>query len=109
MEYKLIPLTIPSDLYVGQNGNKQNVLTWVSEDTADRFHGDLEPLIAKILELEADPPAAAAGATAVDYPSSADFLGYLSLGTEAYSSSDSVTFHVPSLSIDIDTSGSARR
>lgn len=91
-------------LYVGQNGNKQNVLTWVSDTTTDRFHGDLEPLIAAILKLEANPPAAAAGAAAVSYPSSSDFLGYLSLGTEAYSSSDSVTFHVPALSIDINTS-----
>ena len=38
-----------------------------------------------------------------DFPSSSDYLGYIGMGTEAYYAKKEVTFHVPTLSIDIET------
>lgn len=81
-----------SDLYVGKNGNGQNVLTWYSTKTADKFHGDLAPLVNRLVKL---------GKT--NFPEDSDYIGYMSLGTETYSSDEYVTFHVPELSIDVST------
>lgn len=80
-------------LYVEQNSLEQNVLTWVAENTTEKFHGDLEPLVARILEE-----------TGPRYPSASDYLGYMGLGSEALSADTTVTFHVPMLSIDIKAS-----
>ncbi|RDA93291.1 hypothetical protein CP533_2044 [Ophiocordyceps camponoti-saundersi (nom. inval.)] len=78
------------NLYVGENDRKQHVLTWKATSMAHDFHGDISPLIRKVLE-----------ANRKGFPSSSDYLGYLSFGTEAYYSDKPVTFSVPSLSIDI--------
>ncbi|RDA88422.1 hypothetical protein CP532_5610 [Ophiocordyceps camponoti-leonardi (nom. inval.)] len=78
------------NLYVGQNDRKQHVLTWKATSMAHDFHGDISPLIQKVLETERK-----------GFPSASDYLGYLSFGTEAYYSDTPVTFSVPSLSIDI--------
>jgi hypothetical protein len=78
-------------LYFGQNGLGQNVLSWVADKYTEKFHGDIAPLIQTIAEMD-DP----------DYPKAADYMGYMSMGTEAYSSADFVTFHVPMLSIDVE-------
>ncbi|KAF4980493.1 hypothetical protein FZEAL_3504 [Fusarium zealandicum] len=77
-------------LYVGQNQAKQNVLTWYVEKPTQKFSGDLYPLIDEILSMEDK-----------DYPSASDYMGYMSWGTEAYSVNKTVTFDVPSLSIDV--------
>lgn len=72
----------------------------MAEDTTEHFHGDLHPLVDRLFTVDND--------TAAEYPSRSDYLGYLSLGTEAYSSSTEVTFHVPELSIDIETQKSSK-
>lgn len=81
---------MPSNLYYGQNGRNQHVLTWKATETAHDFHGDISPLIQEI--LHANKP---------NYPNEADYLGYFSFGSEAYHSKSPVSFHVPLLSIDI--------
>ncbi|PHH62840.1 hypothetical protein CDD81_6640 [Ophiocordyceps australis] len=81
------------DLFFGQNGRGQNVLTWKSKTAAHDFHGDIGPLVAEILQSNRD-----------NFPSASDYLGYLSFGSEAYHSNKPVTFSVPSLSIDIQKS-----
>ncbi|KAF5003422.1 hypothetical protein FDECE_10019 [Fusarium decemcellulare] len=78
-------------LYVGTNDEtKQKVLTWYVDDPVEKFKGDLAPLVNEILSMDDS-----------DYPSPSDYLGYMSWGTEAYSVNTTVTFDVPSLSIDI--------
>lgn len=37
-----------------------------------------------------------------DYPSTKDYIGYMSLGSEALSANSTVTFHVPTLAIDVE-------
>jgi hypothetical protein len=37
-----------------------------------------------------------------DFPTELDFLGYISLGSEAFSANTNVTFYVPTLSMDVD-------
>ncbi|PHH78488.1 hypothetical protein CDD80_6756 [Ophiocordyceps camponoti-rufipedis] len=78
------------NLFYGQNDRKQHVLTWKSTSNADEFHGDLAPLINEVLDTNRP-----------GFPSSSDYLGYFSFGSEAYFSNKPVTFSVPSLSIDI--------
>ncbi|EQL01618.1 hypothetical protein G6O67_002817 [Ophiocordyceps sinensis] len=78
------------NLYYGQNGRQQHVLTWKAAQTAHDFHGDISPLVQEI--LQSDKP---------DYPKKGDYLGYFSFGSEAYHSNKPVRFSVPSLSIDI--------
>lgn len=68
------------------------MLTWYSESTADKFHGDLYPLVNRLVEMDR-----------TNFPTKEDYIGYMSLGTEAYFSTEVVTFHVPELSIDVDT------
>lgn len=81
------------DLYYGENGNKQHVLTWVATDTVETFNGDLLPLITKLFAMDN-----------TDYPVSTDYLGYFAFGSEAYYSDAYVTFDVPHLSINVTTS-----
>ncbi|KAF4592115.1 glycoside hydrolase family 12 protein [Ophiocordyceps camponoti-floridani] len=78
------------NLYYGLNARQQNVLTWKSTSMTDDFHGDLTPLIRQVFQTKRD-----------GFPSSSDYLGYFSFGSEAYYSDKTVTFSVPSLSIDI--------
>ncbi|KAF4119934.1 Glycosyl hydrolase family 12 [Geosmithia morbida] len=79
-------------LYAGKNNIGQRVLTWYSQGTADRFHGDLMLFVNRLVEL---------GET--QFPTGDDYIGYASLGTETYWVSETVTFHVPTLAFDIET------
>ncbi|GJN75720.1 xyloglucan-specific endoglucanase protein [Purpureocillium lilacinum] len=78
------------DLFAGKNGNGQMVLTWKAQKTMDDFHGNLYPFIEEILKLKN-----------ADYITDSHYLGYLSFGSEAYFSADPVTFHVPSMAINV--------
>ncbi|KAI6778570.1 Glycosyl hydrolase family 12 [Emericellopsis cladophorae] len=77
-------------LYSGKNGVGQFVLTWYCEDPAPKFHGDLQPLVDRLVEM---------GDT--NFPTESDYIGYMAVGTETYFSDDYVTFHVPQLAIDV--------
>jgi hypothetical protein len=79
-----------SELYQGENGVGQKVLTWYSPTIANKFHGDLFKLVDRLIEMDEK-----------DFPSSSDYIGYMSVGTETYSSDDFVTFHVPELAVDV--------
>lgn len=83
---------ISSNLYTGQNGFAQNVLTWVSDKTTEVFTGDIAPLVARLSTI-----------TNVVFPVDTLQLGHLGVGSEAFSSNVNVTFSVPVLSIDIET------
>ncbi|KAJ5636729.1 uncharacterized protein N7484_010042 [Penicillium longicatenatum] len=78
------------DLWSGTNDVNQNVLTWVASEVTGTFNGDLYPLITDLYELSGD-----------DYPSSTDYMGIFSYGSEVFSSDKNVTFWSPKLSIDI--------
>ncbi|CAG7559681.1 unnamed protein product [Fusarium equiseti] len=77
-------------LYYDINQAKQKVLTWYVEKPAEKFDGDLWPLVEEILAMDN-----------ADYPSASDYIGYMSWGTEAYSVNTTVTFDVPNLSINV--------
>jgi hypothetical protein len=79
-----------SDLYYGQNSLQQNVLTWLASATTETFTGDITPLITQLTAMNK-----------ATFPTMSDFLGYMSLGSEAFSANNNVTFYVPTLSIDI--------
>jgi hypothetical protein len=87
-----VPLLIysPSNLYSGQNDLQQTVLTWLASETTESFSSDIAPLITQLSSINN-----------ADFPTDSDFLGYMSLGSEAFSSNTNVTFYVPTLSIDI--------
>lgn len=76
-----------SDLYTGVNGVGQNVLSWVAQETVQDFEGDLGPLLQ--------------GLTGLGGPTTDDYLGYLSFGSEALSASSNVTFWNPDLRLQI--------
>ncbi|KAF6814717.1 xyloglucan-specific endoglucanase [Colletotrichum plurivorum] len=80
-------------LYAGQNSLKQYVLTWVAPNT-EHFVGDLTPLVKKLTDSTITK-------TGVKFPTTATYLGYMGLGSEALSAKEVVTFRVPTLSIDI--------
>lgn len=86
-----------SHLYVGQNGNQQNVLTWLASETTESFSGDIAPLLTELPTLNI--PTLNVGSL----PAASDYLGYWSLGSEAFSSNANVTFSVPMLSVEIQT------
>ncbi|KAG9255594.1 concanavalin A-like lectin/glucanase domain-containing protein [Emericellopsis atlantica] len=81
-------------LYSGRNGADQFVLTWYAENPASKFHGDLMPLVDRLVEM---------GDT--NFPTKSDYIGYMAVGTETYFSDDYVTFHVPQLAIDVHLKG----
>lgn len=85
-----------SNLYNGVNQQEQNVLTWYSNTPVEKFNGDISPLINGLFKL-----------TATDLPKSGDYLGYLALGSEAFSVDKTVTLYVPKLSIDIEAATSS--
>jgi hypothetical protein len=90
--YTRVPLLIHyhSNLYSGQNDLQQTVLTWLASETTETFSGDIAPLITQLSSLNN-----------VHVPTDSDFLGYMSLGSEAFSANTNITFYVPTLSIDI--------
>jgi hypothetical protein len=97
-------LTVPSDLYVGQNAALQNVFSWVAETPVTTFSGDIGPLFNIILNLSTMPGFAGLG---VNIPSFNDYLGYVGFGTQAFNSEGHVTFFVPTLNIDLRPFGGA--
>jgi hypothetical protein len=89
----LAVLTYPSsNLYAAQNGIGQNVMTWLASETTERFTNDIAPLLTQLTTMNS-----------ADFPAASDYLGYLSFGSEAFSSNSNVTFNVPLLSIDLHT------
>lgn len=80
-----------SKLYYGTNQAKQKVLTWYVDEPTEKFDGDLYPLVEEILSMDN-----------ANYPTSSYYIGYMSWGTEAYSANTTVTFDVPSLSINVE-------
>jgi hypothetical protein len=88
------------NLYSGQNGKNQWVLTWLTSDspndpaakgkTTETFTGDLLPLITDLYSM-----------TGEAYPSKSDYMGIFQFGTEAFSSSTNVTFWAPKFSVDL--------
>lgn len=86
-------LTVCSELYSGLNSQSQMVLSWVATKPTTTFKGDLKPLMDTIFAMNN-----------ANYPQKTDYLGYLAFGQEAYSSTANVTFSVPSLAVDIETS-----
>ncbi|KAJ5306524.1 hypothetical protein PENANT_c031G10030 [Penicillium antarcticum] len=90
------------ELYAGQNGQGQNVMSWVSEEAVnggftERFAGDIYPLITDLYSMTS------ADLNDIEPPSKDDFLGSLAFGTEAFYSGEFVTFSVPEYKIDIRT------
>ena len=91
MHFSLLLLTlIVSDLFADKNSLGQYVLTWVAQKTTDKFTGDLAPLVNRLLQTKK-----------TGFPTSSDYLGYAALGSEALWANTTVTFSVPTLSIDI--------
>ncbi|KAL6879318.1 concanavalin A-like lectin/glucanase [Trichoderma novae-zelandiae] len=86
------------ELYAGVNQQEQNVLTWYTDTPVEKFNGDISPLINSLFKITA---------TAADLPKSGDYLGYMALGSEAFSADKTVTLYVPKLSIDIETDTSS--
>lgn len=83
---------ISFDLYANENDIGQKVFTWYSDTPIHKFNGDLMPLLDRLMAI--DKP---------EYPKAGDYLGYMSLGSEALSANKTVTFHVPKLAIDVQT------
>lgn len=79
-----------SNLYTGQNGLQQTVLTWLASKTTEVFNGDIAPLLSQLYS-----------SNHADFPAGTSFLGYLGLGSEAFSATANVTFSMPLLSIDV--------
>lgn len=69
-------------------------MTWYTSTPIEKFNGDISPLINSVFKLTAT----------IDLPKSSDYLGYLALGSETFYVDKTVTFYVPQLSIDIETS-----
>lgn len=83
-------------LFQDKNDEGTMVLSWLANpyitDPTEKFTGDIYPLISALYNMEGE-----------DYPSSDDYLGSLSFGTEAYSVDDHVTFSVPQYKIEVKT------
>lgn len=83
-------------LFFDENESKQFVITWYCFDVVDTFNGDLYPLVEEVMTL-----GKSGDADYADFPTSSDYIGYMSWGSEAYYSTKNVTFNVPHLSIDV--------
>ncbi|RMZ78480.1 hypothetical protein DV737_g3912, partial [Chaetothyriales sp. CBS 132003] len=80
------------DLYYGTNSvTDQIVLTWSSSSALTDFSGDITPLLIK-------------NYSSIGGPTSADYMGYMALGSEVLNSNVNVTLSVPHLSMNITTS-----
>lgn len=78
------------NLYYGQNGVGQFVLTWVAAQAVENFIGDIAPLVTAIPSIGRS-----------DLPSTSTYLGYMGLGSEALWTPQTVTFDVSYLSMDV--------
>jgi hypothetical protein len=85
---------LDSYLYQGENGLKQQVLTWLATQMVEEFDGDIAPFLTQLVEAKLG-----------GLPSSKDYVGHVSFGSEAFSADKAVTFNVPRLSIDIQAAG----
>lgn len=74
-------------LYSGVNGLGQHVLTWVASEAVQTFDADLGPLLY--------------GMTGLGGPSTTDYLGYMSFGSETLDAQSNVTFYNPTLNMHI--------
>lgn len=85
-----------SDLKVANNKYGQTVFTWLTSTPVENFHGDIAPLLQKVLKLSktANIPAV---------PSKDDYVVYMSLGSELYSAKSNVTFLAREMAVDIQT------
>ncbi|WQF87653.1 Putative glycoside hydrolase family 12, glycoside hydrolase family 11/12 [Colletotrichum destructivum] len=84
------------ELFYGQNSQQQYVLTWMSTAPVPHFVGDLAPLISKLTTMNR-----------ANFPTTATYMGYMGLGSEALSATDVVTFHVTQLSMEIKASSTS--
>ncbi|KAH7123003.1 concanavalin A-like lectin/glucanase domain-containing protein [Dactylonectria macrodidyma] len=84
-------------LWYDSNQNDQFVITWMPFEDVDSFTGNLYPLVEEVMKM-----GASSNSEYSKFPSSSDYIGYMSWGTEAYYSEKNVTFNVAKLSIDID-------
>jgi len=79
------------NLYNGENEFGQRVLTWVAEEPKERFNGDIFVLVDELVSMDS-----------AGFPSSTDYIGYISVGTEVYFCRNaSMTFHASNLAIDL--------
>jgi len=82
-------LTCASNLYTGENGLGQSVLTWVADSNVTEFNADVASLVQ--------------GLGGHGGPTASDYLGYLAFGSEALSASTNVTLSVPDLKMSVTT------
>lgn len=80
------------NLYFGQNGQGQYVLTWSAATTVENFVGDIAPLVKGVTTLGLP-----------NSPGADNYLGYMGLGSEALWTPQEVTFDVSYLSMDVKT------
>ena len=76
------------NLYYGQNGLGQMVLTWAAATPVTNFVGNIGMLLQQDF-------------TAFNGPSGNDYLGYVAFGSEALSAVSNVTLSVPKLSMQV--------
>ncbi|KAJ3483930.1 hypothetical protein NLG97_g7185 [Lecanicillium saksenae] len=69
----------------------QFVMTWKAQQTTEKFHGDVYPLVKYILD-----------AGTAEYPSSDAWLGSFGMGTEAYDAPSNVTFYCPDFAVTVE-------
>jgi hypothetical protein len=86
-----------SNLFAGQNAQKQNVFSWVATKPVEVFKADITPLFLSVMNL----PSKTAKKFGVKLPTFTTSLGYVGFGTQAFNSVGNVTFTVPKLSIDV--------
>ncbi|GKT92163.1 xyloglucan-specific endoglucanase [Colletotrichum tofieldiae] len=84
---------ITTETINGTSFLEQYVLTWKATTTIEHFVGDLAPLVTKLTSMNR-----------ANFPTSATYLGYMGLGSEALSATNVVTFRVPTLTMEIKAS-----
>lgn len=88
---------VHSDLFEDKHPTtSQYVMTWRAQETTEKFHGDLYPLVEYLFS-----------SNDANHPTKADYLGSFGMGSEAYDSPQNVTFYVPDFAVNVETSGSS--
>ena len=77
-----------SSLFYGTNGNGQNVFTWLANGNATEFQGNVAPLVSRLARFPTG-------------PQPAEYIGYMSFGTETLYANDNVTFANDHLEIKV--------
>lgn len=70
--------------------------TWIPRKAVENFKGDLYPLVEAVINYSGTEKTGSS-----DWASGSDYIGYLSMGTEAYFSPRNVTFYVPTFSVNV--------